>query len=288
MAGILVFGRSGQVARELERLGAERGLAMTFAGRERLDLASDDPAAVLESASPAAVINAAAYTAVDKAESEPDAAFALNRDAPGRLARLCAARDIPFVHFSTDYVFPGDKPEPYVEDDARGPRSVYGRSKAEGEDGVIAAGGRFAILRTAWVFGAFGQNFVRTMLRLSETREEVGVVADQLGRPTWSRDAAEAALHAVERLTSRPDLAGVYHVAGADDATWADLAEATFELAGRPTRVKRITTADYPTPAARPANSRLDSGRFAAVTNWRPRPWRKALAAALKDMETNA
>src|SRR5690606_28732002 len=148
------------------------------------------PASVLDAAFPTAVINAAAYTAVDKAESEPDAAFALNRDAPGRLARLCAERDIPFVHISTDYVFPGDKPGAYVEDDARAPRSVYGRSKAEGEDAVIAAGGRFAVLRTAWVFGAFGQNFVRTMLRLSETRDEIGVVADQLGRPTWSRDVA--------------------------------------------------------------------------------------------------
>lgn len=283
---ILVFGQSGQVARELERLGRERGLSLTLAGRERLDLAGDDPAPIFDETTPEAVFNAAAYTAVDKAESEPAAAYALNRDAPGRLAALCAARDIPFVHISSDYVFPGDKPAPYVEGDMRGPRSVYGRSKTEGEDAVMAAGGRYAILRTAWVFGAFGQNFVKTMLRLAETRDEVGVVADQLGRPTWSRDVAEAALQAAELLIQRPELTGVYHAAGADDATWADLAEATFALSGRNTAVRRIATADYPTPAVRPANSRLDSSRFAALGDWKPRPWREALTGALKDLET--
>ena len=201
---ILVFGRSGQVARELAKVGAPAGFELAFAGRETLDLASGaDPAALIADLAPAAVINAAAYTAVDRAESEPDAAFRLNRDAPAAMAAACARADAPFVHFSTDYVFDGTKPSPYVEDDPVGPTGVYGLSKAEGEAGVLAAGGAATILRTAWVFSAFGANFVKTMLRLGESRPEVAVVADQLGRPTWAEDCARAALRATQALLDR-------------------------------------------------------------------------------------
>ena len=280
---ILVLGRNGQVARELAALDTPAGFDLTFAGRERFDLMTGDPDLLIGEARPAAVINAAAYTAVDKAESEPEAAFHLNRDIPGALARACAARDIPLVHFSTDYVFDGEKPEPYLEDDPIAPRSVYGLSKAEGEAAVLAAGGRSAVLRTSWVYSAFGANFVKTMLRLAETRDELGVVGDQLGRPTWARDCALGALTAVRSLLDgSPEAPTVFHLSGAGDATWADFAEATFEQSaargGRRPSVRRIATADYPTAARRPANSRLDSGRIEHRLGVQARPWREGLA----------
>jgi dTDP-4-dehydrorhamnose reductase len=289
---ILVFGKSGQVARELERLGAPGGLELRFAGRETLDLANDgDAGALIEAERPAAVINAAAYTAVDKAESDQAAAFRLNRDAPAAMARACARQAIPFVHFSTDYVFDGAKSEPYLEADPTGPTGVYGLSKLEGEREVQAVGGRAAILRTAWVYSAFGANFVKTMLRLAAGRDELGVVADQQGRPTWAADAAAGALRAVEVLLDSP--AGgpeLYHLSGAGDASWADFAEAIFALSagrgGPSAAVRRIATADYPTPARRPANSRLDCARIEAALGLRMRPWREGLAACLDHLET--
>ena len=237
------------------------------------------------------MINAAAYTAVDRAESEVEAAFRLNRDVPAEAARACAALGVPFVHFSTDYVFDGSKPEPYVESDPVSPASVYGRSKAEGEEAVRAAGGAGAIVRTSWVYSAFGSNFVKTMLRLGREREEVGVVADQLGRPTWAEDCARGALLLAQALLAgRAEAAGVFHLAGEGDATWADFAEAIFEerpAADRgPTRVRRITTADYPTPARRPANSRLNTDKLQRTLGWRPGPWRAGLRACLAEMES--
>ena len=287
---ILVLGRSGQVARELAKLGAP-GFELEFAGRERLDLASGaDPRPLLDKVRPAAVINAAAYTAVDKAESEPAAAFALNRDAPAALARACAAAQIAFVHFSTDYVFDGSKAAPYVETDAVNPTGVYGSSKAAGEAEVLAAGGAAIVLRTSWVYSAFGANFVKTMLRLAATREEIGVVADQIGRPTWAEDCALGALRAVRALldgeVTGPEL---FHLAGEGDASWADFAEAIFEQSaargGPRARVKPITTADYPTPARRPANSRLDCGKIIGALDFRPRPWRQSLSACFEELE---
>jgi dTDP-4-dehydrorhamnose reductase len=290
-ATILVLGRSGQVARELAKLGPPKGFELVFAGRERFDLlGSADPAVLVEALEPAAVINAAAYTAVDKAESEPEAAFRLNREVPAALAQACAVAGVPFVHFSTDYVFDGSKPEPYVEDDPIGPTGVYGRSKAEGEAEVLAAGGPAVVLRTSWVFSAFGANFVKTMLRLAQGREEVGVVADQIGRPTWAEDCASAALRAAEALLDG-EIAGaqLFHLAGGGDASWADLAEAVFEEAavrgGRRPVVRRITTADYPTPARRPANSRLECGRIVRELNWTIRPWREGLRDCFKELE---
>lgn len=287
---ILVLGRNGQVARELEKLGAPEGLSLAFAGREEFDLLGGaDPRPLLDRHAPVAVINAAAYTAVDKAESEPDAAFRLNRDAPGEFAKACAEREAPFIHFSTDYVFAGDKPEPYVEDDPIDPQSVYGRSKAEGEARVQEAGGRSVILRTAWVYSAFGANFVKTMLRLAETREELGVVADQLGRPTWAEDCAAGALHVAKAMLAGEEKAkGVFHLSGAGDATWADFAEAIFEESaargGPRPKVNRITTADYPTAARRPANSRLNCNKINQELGWRARPWRDSLAACFNEL----
>lgn len=285
-----MLGRSGQVARELAKLGAAGGPELVFAGRERFDLTAGDPKALIEALQPAAVINAAAYTAVDRAESDQEAAFRLNRDVPAALARACAAAGVPLVHFSTDYVFDGAKPEPYVEADPVRPASVYGRSKAEGEAEVLGAGGPAVVLRTSWVFSAFGSNFVKTMLRLARDRAEIGVVADQLGRPTWAEDCAAGALVATQALLEGeiqgPEL---FHLAGDGDASWADFAEAVFEESaargGPRPRVKRITTADYPTPARRPANSRLDCGKIARVLGWPLRPWREGLRGCFEDLE---
>jgi len=290
-ATILVLGRSGQVARELEKLGAPPGFALEFAGRERLDLAVADPGPLVEALRPAAVINAAAYTAVDKAEREPEAAFRLNRDVPAALARACAEAGVPLVHFSTDYVFDGAKPEPYVETDPVNPAGVYAASKAEGEAAVMAEDGDAIVLRTAWVYSAFGANFVKTMLRLAGTRDEIGVVADQLGRPTWAEDCALGALRAVRALlegeTKGPEL---FHLAGEGDASWADFAEAIFEQSaargGPSARVRRIATADYPTPAKRPMNSRLDCGKILRTLDIRPRPWRSSLRACFEELRS--
>jgi dTDP-4-dehydrorhamnose reductase len=237
------------------------------------------------------VINAAAYTAVDKAESEPEAAFCLNRDVPAALARACAEAGVPLVHFSTDYVFDGSKAAPYVETDPVNPAGVYGASKAEGEAQVLGAGGPAIVLRTSWVYSAFGTNFVRTMLRLAATREEIGVVADQIGRPTWAEDCAQGALRAVLALMEgQVRGAELFHLAGAGDASWADFAEAIFaESAARggpSARVKRIATADYPTSARRPANSRLDCTKMIGALDWPMRDWRLSLAACFEELET--
>ena len=188
-------------------------------------------------------------------------------------------------------MFDGLLDRPYREDVATGPQSVYGRSKLAGEQAVLAAGGKTIVLRTAWVVGAFGTNFVKTMLRLAASREEIGVVADQFGRPTWSASVAHAGLAALDLLAKNPSAAGLYHAGGADDASWADLAAGTFERSGAlgiaSARVKPITTADYPTPAARPANSRLDSSKFAGLADWQPMAWTKALDHILKDIATS-
>jgi dTDP-4-dehydrorhamnose reductase len=289
-APILVFGRNGQVARELALRGAATGRAVIFAGRETLDLSNlAGIAPLITAVAPRAVINAAAYTAVDRAEREPTAATTLNRDAPAAIAAACAGCGLPLIHFSTDYVFDGALNRPYVETDPTGPTSVYGASKLAGEQAVTAAGGPAITLRTAWVYSAHGTNFVKTMLALAVARDEISVIADQIGCPTWARDCADAALLAVDALAHAPDLAGVYHVSGDGDATWADLAAAVFDESGRrggPTaRVRPISTEEYPTPAKRPANSRLDCGKIEAALAWRRRPWRESLAACMTEME---
>jgi dTDP-4-dehydrorhamnose reductase len=287
MKTLLVFGRTGQVAGELTGLDLA-GWRVAAYGRDTFDLATGDIEAFIADKAPDAVINASAYTAVDKAESEPQAAFALNRDAPGAMARACAARNIPLVHISTDYVFDGSKPSPYVEDDPIAPLGVYGRSKAAGETAVQAAGGRWAILRTSWVYAPTGGNFIKTMIRVGQARDEVGVVDDQHGRPTSAREVARAAVAAVEAMPAAGPL-GVLHIAGGGDATWADLAEEVFvrleRRTGRRPVLKRIATADYPTPARRPANSRLDGPRALALLGWRPRPWRESVSQCLDEIE---
>lgn len=286
---ILVIGRDGQLARALAAQGNEL-LTIICVERPEFDLAKCTPLdPLLALHKPHAVINAAAHTAVDRAESEPDLAFALNRDGPSQLAGDCAAADIPMVHVSTDYVFDGAKTAPYLETDPTCPQSVYGQSKAEGEQAILNSRARATILRTSWVYDAGGANFVKTMLRLAGERDDIRVVADQIGRPTWAADLAHACLIAADALIAgRGEAAGVFHYAGEGDASWADLAAAAMQESaargGASARITPITTADYPTPARRPANSRLDCTKFTQTFRVAPRPWREALSLCMDEI----
>jgi dTDP-4-dehydrorhamnose reductase len=282
---IAVTGATGQVATSLvERAGP--GVEIVALGRPGFDLT--DRAAVLaglEAARPDVIINAAAYTAVDKAEAEEALALRVNGEGAGHVAEAAARLAVPLLHLSTDYVFDGALDRPYREDDPTGPTGAYGRSKLAGEKEVAAACENSVILRTAWVYSPFGANFVRTMLRLGETREEVGVVADQRGNPTSALDIADGLITIAARVKadSSPRLRGIFHMTGSGEASWADFAETVFREAEargrRPTRVKRIATADYPTPARRPANSRLDNEKLARVYGFRLPDWRQSAAA---------
>jgi dTDP-4-dehydrorhamnose reductase len=285
MMRIAVTGSKGQVATSLlERAG--RKAEVVALGRPTFDLT--DRAAVvagLEAARPDVIINAAAYTAVDRAEAEEAVATHVNGDGAGHVAEAAARLRVPLLHLSTDYVFDGKLERPYREDDPTAPAGAYGRSKLAGEKLVAECCEDSVILRTAWVYSPFGANFVRTMLRLNETRDEVGVVADQRGNPTSSLDIADALIAIAARMKddASPGLRGVFHMTGSGEATWADFAEAVFHEAAargrRQTRVKRIATADYPTPARRPANSRLDNEKLARVYGVRLPEWRRSAAA---------
>ncbi len=287
---IAVTGREGQVARALIEVGATTGVTVVPVGRPALNLAH--PAGIgpaLAAARPDVIVNAAAYTAVDKAEAEPALALAINGAGAGLVAEAAAALGVPVLHLSTDYVFDGTLDRPYREDDPTGPLGAYGRSKLAGEQAVAAATPHHVILRTAWVYAPFGNNFVRTMLRLAETRDEVGVVADQWGCPTSALDIAATVVAVARRLaghSATPGLFGTFHMTGQGEAVWADVAEAVFDRAaalGAPrARVRRITTAEYPTPARRPANSRLDGARLAAAYGLTLPAWRSSVAACVE------
>ena len=287
---ILVTGTQGQIARALLERGAAEGVAIEALGRPVYDLLRPSRLAEAVEASGAdVVVNAAAYTAVDKAESEPEIAAAINGAAAGEIAWAAALRAAPVIQLSTDYVFDGALGRPYREDDPLTPINAYGRSKLAGERAVAAANPRHVILRTAWVYSPFGANFVKTMLRLGETRDTVRVVADQIGSPTSAFDIADAILAIARRLTTAPGDAtsyGVFHLVGSGEASWADFADAVFAEARRfgraPVVVVPIVTADYPTPARRPANSRLDTGKLQAVYGIRPPEWRASLASCVE------
>ncbi len=277
---ILVFGRIGQVGTELSRLVPDA----TFLDRDEIDLTRPESCvAAIDELRPEAVINAAAYTAVDKAEEDEAIADLINGVAPGRMAGACAALDIPFVHISTDYVFEGTGSAPYAPDAPTGPLSVYGRTKLKGELAVRASGATFATFRTSWVFSAQGGNFVKTMLRLSETRDSLNVVADQIGGPTPAAAIAEACVSAAEALRTDPEKSGTYHLSGAPDVSWADFAREIFRQAGRTVTVNDIPTAEYPTPAHRPANSRLDCTSLEAFGLSRP-DWKTHLHQILTEL----
>ncbi len=267
MRKVLVFGSTGQVGHALRHTEWPRGITPLFLGRDAADFARPDMAATrVKEHAPDAIIITAAYTDVDAAESDEATSMAVNAVAPGAIARAAAALSIPVIYISTDYVFDGRKPDRYVEDDAVGPINAYGRSKLAGEIEIRAGNPRHLILRTSWVYGAVGTNFLRSMLRLADERDEVEIVADQVGCPTAAEDFAAALARLAPRLFKADMRWGTYHLAGRSEISWHGFAELIFsELAKRgikrPTN-RAITTADFPRPASSPANSRLSSEAF--------------------------
>ena len=275
---LLVFGKTGQVATELSE-----GDGLLCLGRAEADLTDPGACETAIAASDArAVINAAAYTAVDKAEEDRDTAMVVNAMAPTAMAAACATKGIPFVHISTDYVFDGTGDRPWQPEDTTGPLGVYGHSKLGGERGVAAAGGVHVILRTSWVFSAHGNNFLKTMLRLSETRDHLTIVADQIGGPTPAAAIADACIKIANTLVSEPEKSGTYHFSGTPDTSWAGFARAIFKAAGRDVTVEDIPTSAYPTPALRPLNSRLDCASLSSDFGIARPDWQAAVHQIVK------
>jgi dTDP-4-dehydrorhamnose reductase len=285
---VLVIGRSGQLARAL----AERMPGARYCGRSEIDIL--DPGAVqtlCDRLGPTIIINAAAYTAVDQAEEEPDLAWQLNAELPRRLAQAAQVRQIPLIHVSSDYVFDGRANEPYLPDDAVGPVSTYGKSKLAGELAVSSLCNRHLILRTSWVFAAQGKNFVRTMLRLAESRAELAIVADQIGRPTWAGDLATLIVLLVDSLDQQAPMQwGIYHATGGPVVSWHDFAVEIFtrakvlRLIDRVPALKRIPTADYPTPAPRPLRAVLAPALPPGLSCGPELDWRDGLDRVLESL----
>ncbi|EAQ07208.1 dTDP-4-dehydrorhamnose reductase [Yoonia vestfoldensis] len=285
MMHVLVFGQTGQVATALAQQTCA-DITITCLGRDRADLT--DPAAcaaIIAQTHADVVINAAAYTAVDRAESEPDLARAINATAPAAMARACAARKIPFLHISTDYVFGGSGSRPWQVDDPTGPLGIYGQTKLAGEDAVRAAAGAHVILRTSWVFSAHGANFVKTMLRLGAMRPDINVVADQHGGPTAADDIAAALISIARAFHTGRGISGTYHFSGSPNVSWAGFARTIFASAGIDCAVQDIPTSAYPTPAARPANSRLDCSALARDYAIAQPDWQGSLRHVLQSLQ---
>lgn len=293
---ILVTGCEGQVALSLRERGTATVHEIITLGRPALDLSGDpvDITRTIVELRPEAIISAAAYTAVDKAEGEAALAHAVNVLGAAAVASAAGQLDIPLLHLSTDYVFDGTKSSPYVESDPTCPTSVYGKTKRDGENAVLANHGNVAILRTAWVFSPFGGNFLKTMLRLAAERDEVSVVSDQRGNPTSALDIADGLLAIATNLAAseNPALRGIFHMAGAGTASWADFAKAIFEasaaLGGPAARVREIATSDYPTAASRPANSTLDCARLELAHGVRLPEWRRSTATVVRRLAAPA
>jgi len=286
---LVVTGKTGQVATALVERGADQGIAVALVGRPEFDLLDPEagPGAIAD-LRPDVIVSAAAYTAVDKAETDESSAVAVNATAPGAIARLADRLGVPLIHLSTDYVFDGRKDAPYVETDQTNPLGVYGQTKLAGEKAVAEATANHAILRTAWVYSPFGNNFLKTMLRLAEQRPALGVVDDQIGNPTSALDIADAVIRVAGNLVSRPDdaqLRGIFHMVGRGDASWADFASEIFAVSatfgGPSALVNRIGTTDYPTPAPRPANSRLSSAKLQAVHGVAMPDWQSSTRSTL-------
>ena len=299
MALILLTGSSGQVGGELLKTLAPLG-EIVAPGRAAMDLTDAETIRqTIRELRPRWIVNPAAYTKVDKAESEPELAFAINQDAVRAIGEEAQAIGAGVVHFSTDYVFDGAKEEPYVEDDATGPISVYGASKLAGEKALVASGAAYLIFRTSWVYGTTGTNFLRTILRLAREREVVRVVADQHGAPTWSWDLANLAAYVIGRVEAKTvergfsdtaaEWSGSYHAAGGGETTWHGFAVEAVRLASQRepgtkfARVEAISTAEYPTPARRPANSRLNCDKLAERFGWRMMEWHDSLREVMAE-----
>lgn len=287
MPTILVTGGSGQVGQALARLPWDQDVTLLLPPRAALDLG--DPASIrsyLDGRSIDLIVNSGAYTAVDRAETDVAAAFAINAHAPAILADYARQVGIPLIHLSTDYVFSGAKPDPYVENDPVGPLGIYGASKLAGELAVRLGNPRSVVLRTAWVLSPFGKNFLKTMRMLAASRPEITVVADQFGCPTSADDIARA-VQAISQahLGSSPAPTGVYHFVNAGSTNWCDLANAIFAIDGSSAIARPITTADYPTPARRPSNSQLSTDRIKADFGIVPRPWKDAVTDIVIELQ---
>lgn len=277
---VLVFGSTGQVATEITRIASVKCL-----GRADADL--EDPSScshAIKRHAPVAVINAAAYTAVDAAESDEAAAKVVNAFAPKAMAETCAEMGIPLVNISTDYVFDGSGFDAFKPCDPTSPQNAYGRTKLLGENLVKNSGCAFAIIRTSWVFSAHGNNFVKTMLRLAQSRDQLSVVSDQVGGPTSARAIANACLEIAKQLRANPSKSGVYHFSGAPDVSWAEFAQEIIDSASLSLGVTGIPTADYPTPATRPRNSRLDCSDTCEVFGVERPDWRVELRGVLTEL----
>lgn len=277
---ILVFGKTGQVATELERLGAVVAL-----DRGQADLSDPQACAdAIRAHGPRAVINAAAYTAVDSAEDEEVLATVINGGAPTAMAHSCAELGVPLIHISTDYVFAGTGQRPWQPNDPTAPLNAYGRSKLAGEKGVISSGATYGILRTSWVVSNIGENFVKTMLRLSETRNELSIVNDQIGAPTLARDIAHTCYQMAISLIANPGKLGIYHFSGTPNVSWCDFAGEIFRQVGRNIEITPILSADYPTAAPRPLNSRLDCQDTLQQFGIKQPDWRRGLNDILGEL----
>jgi dTDP-4-dehydrorhamnose reductase len=280
---ILVFGKTGQVATALQALLPEAN----FLDREQVDLTN--PVACFDAImaiKPDQVINTAAYTAVDKAEDDEKTAGLVNGAAPAQMARACAKLGVPFVHISTDYVFDGTGETPFAPDHSTAPLGAYGRSKLAGEEAIKAAGGIHALLRTSWVFSAHGSNFLKTMLRLSETHDKLTVVGDQIGGPTPARAIAAACVEIADQLKADSSKTGTYHFSGVPNVSWAGFAHEIFLQAGRKVAVEDILTSAYPTPAKRPANSRMACFTTQQTFGIKQPDWQAAVTQILKELDT--
>lgn len=283
---VLIIGAGGQVGKELVLAAKELKIDLTAFGRAGLDITNPERVAgVICEHQPTIVINAAAYTAVDKAEDEPELAERVNSDAVGVLAAVCHMEKIPLIHISTDYVFDGGADAPYDELSAVHPTGVYGKTKLSGEQKIQSLCERYIIMRTSWVFGRFEQNFVKTMLRLSESHQTISVVADQQGKPTCARDIANALMAVAIEIDKGATDWGVYHFAGDVPVTWHHFAETIFDLAAKPTKVNAITTADYPTKAKRPAYSVLDTTKIQKTFGIEVPSWKASLAEVINELK---
>lgn len=281
---VLLFGKTGQLALEIQRRKGNH--LVEVYGRDVADFTNGaDCVALVEATDADVIINATAYTAVDKAEDDETTALQINGATPGLIAEAAARRGLPFVHVSTDYVFDGSGEAPFSPDHPTSPLGAYGRTKLAGEEAIKAAGGTYAILRTSWVVSSHGNNFVKTMLRLGGGRERLTIVADQIGGPTPAAALAEACIVTAEGLLADSGKTGIYHVSGAPDVSWAEFAREIFVLAGLSPEVVDIPTSEYPTPAKRPLNSRLDNTSFETAFGLQRPSWQRGLHEILADLD---
>jgi dTDP-4-dehydrorhamnose reductase len=288
---ILVMGKSGQLARSLNDWAVQKNIPMVLAGRPEFNLENAyEVDHIVKTVRPKVIVNTAAYTAVDRAEEEAEQAFSVNRDGAEHLACVAEHKRVPLIHVSTDYVFDGAKQTPYVEDDSTAPLNVYGRSKLEGELGVLAFYPAAIVIRSSWIYGPYGHNFLRTMLRLAQTQSAVKIVDDQRGTPTSSRQLAAGIMRMIERLDSKPstEVGGIYHLTNQGETTWYGFAVEIFRALSRRgftvPKLWPIESCDYPTRAHRPHNSCLNSGKIERVFGIRLGPWREAMEACLDEL----